>query len=898
MEAYDLAHILRFINNMGISLRKKRIFVLSFFLPVLILALGYICRGVFPFGKWDVLLIDLYHQYAPFLSDLRDKLLSFSSLLYSWSGGLGTSYLPQFAYYLSSPLNLLIVLFPEGDLTEAILILILLKIGLSGLFFCICLKGIYGDESIVTAGFSLLYALSGYVMAYSWNIMWLDAVYLLPLVILGLVKLIRDGKSVLYCVSLTLVLISNFYIAFFVCLFVLLYFPLCLFKYQILKKPGALLKTTLRTGLFSLLSAGMSAVLLLPTYFSLKLTSAAKDIFPKEITHYYDLFDYISRHFVMLNPTIREGMPNMYCGMIVLILLPVYFLSRRIRTGEKILHFSLLAVLIASFNTNTLNFIWHGFHFPNQLPYRFSFVYIFLLLLVCYEGYKNLDEFSGKQIGTFCFIIAVLIVLSQKLDKKPTEIIVVYVSLAFVVIYAAVMTLGRASEFNPKSKAVVLLLIFILEIGTNTIMSIVNISISEGYTIRDGYASGAEVAQMREELSKIAPSGNSFYRTEVYPPKTTNDPCLYNYYGLTIFSSTFPMKPVKLMENLGYHSNGINSFKYEGSTPFLDSLFGIRYLLYRTINIDERLYRKISSTDEVTVFENPYALPLGFWAPSEIKNWRSGSGNPFDIQNNLMKQLGGTGNIFVQLEQKQGYHSNISMSSTASRYYSFTRPNTGSKSTVRVQVLNDKDQQVYLYFDITTDFIESGFVTVDGNKVEFNANRSTLVNLGFCKAGGLIELELTLEESAPESGSFRLYSYALDSETFERGIDEIKQGALDIEKFSDTHITGTIRAESDGVAVITIPFDKGWNVRVDNKEVETAAIDDGLLCFEITEGLHQIELTFIPEMFMPGLLLSAVSLLAFLMICLRQAAKNKKLPLTDIEASAEYSLETHGRSEE
>ncbi len=94
-------------------IRKNHVILLSFFLPAFILELAYAVHGIFPFAKWDVLIIDLYHQYAPFISDLQDKIRSLSSLLYSWEGGLGTNYLPLFGYYLASPLNLLAVLFPK-----------------------------------------------------------------------------------------------------------------------------------------------------------------------------------------------------------------------------------------------------------------------------------------------------------------------------------------------------------------------------------------------------------------------------------------------------------------------------------------------------------------------------------------------------------------------------------------------------------------------------------------------------------------------------------------------------------------------------------------------------------------------------------------------------------------
>lgn len=434
-------------------MKKHRVLLLSFFLPPLILEIAYICQLIYPFGKWDILIIDLWHQYAPFISELQDKIRTFSSPLYSWMGGLGVSFLPQFAYYLASPLNLLIVLFPKAYLTEAILVLTLVKVGLAGACFAYYLKGVHGDEDLSTVAFSLLYSLSGYVMAYSWNIMWMDAIFLLPLIILGLVKIVRGESGLFFCITLSLALFANFYMAFFICLFVLFYYPVCLFSHSGIKPIGDLFKKTMRFAGYSLLSGGISAVLLLPTFFALRLTSAVGDIFPKTFKHYFDIFDFMTRHFTLASPAIREGMPNIYCGVIVLILIPAYFFLSSVSLKEKLLNMLLFFVLILSLNINMLNFIWHGFHYPNQLPHRFAFVYIFLILSICYKAFNRLHELSRRQVGAFCSVVLVLIVLSQKFEDINFEIYSLYASMVFVIIYAAVLTAINTSKIEPSRKA-------------------------------------------------------------------------------------------------------------------------------------------------------------------------------------------------------------------------------------------------------------------------------------------------------------------------------------------------------------------------------------------------------------------------------------------------------------
>lgn len=862
---------IRILKNIGFFIKKNYISLLSFFLPAIILEIAFICQLIFPFGKWDILIIDLYHQYAPFISDLQERIRTFSGLLYSWSGGLGASYLPQFAYYLASPLNILTVFFPKDYLSEAILFLTLLKVGLAGACFNYYLKGIHHEQNLSTVAFSVLYALSGFVLAYFWNIMWMDSIYLLPLVILGLVKIVRGESGVFYCITLAMVIITNFYMAFFICFFTLLYYPVCLFQYRNARPVKPLIKTSARFAGFSLLAGGISAALLIPTYFALKHTSAVDDLFPKTFTHFFDYFDYITRHFTLASPAIREGMPNLYCGIVILILVPAYFFLSSISLKEKLLHIGLAFVLIMSFNINMLNFIWHGFHYPNQLPHRFSFVYIFLILSIGYKGLRGLGEFTRKQIGAFCAAVLILIVLSQKFEDISFEVYSLYASMVVVILYAAVLTVKQGLNSKLRRRELLFLLAVIFEITLNTIVGILEVNMSESFTTRNGYASGAEVDEIRQWVTKLSKENRDFFRMEILPPKTTNDPNLYNYRGLSIFSSTFPEKPVGMMQNLGYHSNGINSFKYEGSTILTDSIFGIKYLIHRSPVIDERLYKQIESTEEITVYENPYALPLGFVAPSELEKFSSGWSNPFEGQNNFMGYVCGIKDIFNQLDMAHGMHSNITFSSTGTRYYNFTRANSDVESTARIKVAVKEDKQVYLYLKTSANVIDNGFIMLGEKKIDFNASRSTIVNAGFCEAGTTLELNLKFDKSAPDSGSFQLYAFSLNFPRFEEAISLVRKNLLEIESFSDNRIKGSISAEDSGLMIITVPFDEGWHVKVDNQEVETKAIDNGLLSFDVSQGLHQIELIYMPEYLYIGLIITGVSIALLILVSIRKS---------------------------
>ncbi|MDD3931993.1 MAG: YfhO family protein [Eubacteriales bacterium] len=849
------------------SIQNNMLTLLSFGIPAGILLIGFFTRGVFPIADRNVLTIDLFHQYAPFMAELQDKFKTGGSLLFSWSGGLGVNFFALFAYYLSSPLNLLIILFPASYLTEAIMLLIVIKIGLSGACFHYFLKGVYKHSNYYMVAVSSLYALSSFSLAYYWNIMWLDGLFLMPLMLLGLVYLIRDKRFLLYTISLGLLIFSNYYIAFFACIFTAIYFFVCLFQYQSLSRPKLFFAAIGRTLLFTVIGAGLSAVLSLPTYFSLKLTSAAGDSIPSELTHYYDLFDYIGQHFMLTPPTIRDGMPNMYAGVVLLILIPLYFLSKHISVKTKFLHLGAMLALILSFNINILNFFWHGMHFPNQLPYRNSFVYIFLILTMAYPALLSLTSFSGRQIGGFALAAAGVVLLAQKLNETPIALQTIYVTLIFIAIYAAVLTLDRIRHISQHDLAVAVLFVVIAELMVNTFLTLHTIDLTESMSNREGYMDGVQVDQIREQLAEFEVNEEGgFYRAEVLPPKTINDPFMYQYPGVSIFASTMQTKPVKFFENLGFHSNSINSYKYEGSTLVLDSLFGIKYYIRRSGNQVYELLQPLSSTEQISVYKNPYALSFGVLGSDELNEWKSGASDPFSAQNRLFHILTGRDDVLKTLLVEAGELTNMSFTSSSNNHYGFKKGVSDKEATARLMIQNDRSQQVYLYFDVTANRAKHGYVMAGETKIEFNARRSTVVDLGHIDAGIPLECTVTFEEDSPETGRFELYACAIDQEIFEQGIEIMQSRSLVVDRFENTFVSGRLDASESGVLLLTTPYDEGWSIYIDDEEQSFTSLDDGLIILPVEAGSHLVEMRYSPPWFVTGLLISLGSL-AMLIVC-------------------------------
>ena len=331
---------------------------LAFLLPFLGMLFIMAVSGYEPFGNYSMLYSDMYHQYYPFFVAFRRALRSGQSLLHSWSVGLGMDYLGLISYYLASPLNLLSVLVPEGWLLEYFSLMMPVKLGLAGLFFAIFLKKTFGTRDLSLSVFGGFYGLCAWALGFQWNIMWLDTFALLPLVVLGMVSLLRDQKFVLYTLSLFLAVYANYYIGFFVCIFVFLLF----FVWEICRWQGwkRFFSDLCRIALFSLLAIGMTAILELPAFAALQTTQSSVNKFPTgfrlNIASSHDLKGLLDAMRQVagnmggaIEPNFKEGLPNLYCGVGSILLAMLYLMSREVKLRDKICAVVLLLFFNVSF---------------------------------------------------------------------------------------------------------------------------------------------------------------------------------------------------------------------------------------------------------------------------------------------------------------------------------------------------------------------------------------------------------------------------------------------------------------------------------------------------------------------------------------------------------------------
>ena len=825
----------------GLDKKKYRFrdaapYLTAFFIPIIVMLIIFLQRGIWPFGDRCFLRTDLYHQYAPFFQELKHKFSEGGSLQYSWNIGGGTNFWALSAYYLASPFNIFIVFCPQKHIIEFVTGMILFKQGLASVAMAYYLNkrhDKHGLEAYPAVFFGIFYALSGYMAAYQWNVMWLDCIWLFPLVILGLERLFKEGKGLLYSFTLGLTIFSNYYIAIMVCMGIFVY---CFFLLGTEKKMREDFWTKFAKFLgYTILAILFSMAFLLPYVFYFNMTASADNSFRYEWYSYFSVFDMMSRH--LMNVDVHTGLdhwPNIYCGVALFLLVPLYYMNKKIVLREKIGYTLVLLFFYFSFSTRSMDYIWHVLHIPNSLPCRQAFIYIFILLTMGYRGFLGLKDRSYREITLVMLFALFFVIAAEKLETDETyyHIYTFYVSALFMILYVIIAYLYRKGTLYHDILLVIFLTLAAIEACINTgVTSVPTVTRSEYMNFDNGTrAIMAEIKENEED-----PFG--FYRVEKTNLRTKNDGAWLSYPSPSTFSSVANAHLTDFYKCLGLESS-TNAYSTTGHTYFTDMLMGIRYSVSRdALFVDNSLYHLYDEQDKVFVYRNNYALPLGFASTVDIdKNWFTG-GNPLETQNSLAALFVSGAPLFENVTGEYAAGTNVEIAAKEAGYYYAYSPRSGPKE---IQVSHDDFKQTFK-----------------------NLNRSVTMDLGFVEAGEIITFE-NVEEDSTKTLSLNLYRFS--PEQFVEVYTKMTTNPLIVDRYDDTHVDGHISVSEACTLYTTIANEDGWTVTVDGQEVPITPVKDAYISIPLTAGDHTVSFTFrVPYMTL-GILITVGAGLIMLLI--------------------------------
>lgn len=825
------------------SLKKTIIYFLSFIIPVVVFILIAYESKIYPFGDFNFLNNDSLYQYVPMLKGLKRKLLNGEGLDYTWNLGLGTNYAPMYAYYLSSPLNWIFMLLPFKYITDYYYFYVCFKVALCGVTFAYYLIHKYEKLSVFTICISVCYALSSYMVWYCANIMWMDCLILFPLIILAIERLYKNRKCNMYYIVLSISIISNYYISMMICMFLVIYFFVLMISEDIQDEGISVIKSNLLRIkdfiLYSLLAGATSAAVILPAILGLSATQSGDMSFPKTLKIYSSFKDLAIRTLVCTSKDIMDKNPNIFCSVIVLIIIPIYLLDKRFKLKKKIGFLLIITTMLLSFEVNVLDYIWGGLHFSNGLFARNSFIYIFFVLSISYEVLINIQKINDKVYSASALISAIYIVLLWKITGNEYKEKIFILSIFFIVAYIGIFIMLRGKKNVAYIAKVMLLIVMSYELYMNAGEAIGSTTSREIIYVDDKNTNDAlKVINEKsdEKLIRIEKTNRVGY----------DDGEMQGYNSGSIFSSTSNYNMIKMYDMFGMKIFN-NVYIYDGYTPIINNILSMDYFITAKDNsISEEInnLKMVSENEKYKVFENKDSAPLIFPYEYDVdKNISCNEKNPFINLNSLYKNITlDDENIYDSLGGVEG-----NSPSKLWVYKVLEDGNVFFKSemdpyNIRVRVIrNDAiimDEEYY--YDLYT------FITY----------------VDFLKKGDIVEIEVTDEDDKYNDNI--IYAYTYNSDKLEKFNQALYDDSFKISEVKSGYIRGKIDTDKKTELFTSIPYDKGWMVYVDGKKVKIDKNFNALIKFEVDAGSHEVEMKYTSPGRGAGIIISSIGIVGFI----------------------------------
>lgn len=890
----------RFIRK--IRQKPTSYLIYAFIIPVVLNYIIYLAMEIHPFGNGSVLVLDLNGQYVYFYEALRNAVYGQMSMIYSFCRALGGEFMGIYAYYVASPFSYLVALFPQERILDALLIIFLMKTGIAGFNFGFYLHRTskkINKLSIIT--FSILYSLTTYAVIHQHNSMWIDAMMWLPLITLSIEELIKNFKYKRFVILLALTMMSNFYIGYMVCIYVAAYFFYYYFSRNEKwlnnphKEPHHFRRSFLRIAGASALGIGISMVVVATAYYSLqfgKNTFSTPNFTP---SLRFDFMDFLTKFLPGSYDTVRpEGLPFVYCGVITLLLLPVYFLSKKFSSREKALSAAFIMFFVMSFFISTFDLIWHGFQKPNWLNYRYSFMLCFFLIVLAYRGYEEIQHAKTGTIVTAGSLWLLFICVAQKFefhsyveridgtiqfDQPLKDVETVWFSAICFIAFMIILCMAIKSR-SKQTISLIVCIFVCLEVFCNGICSCVEFGDDVIYSSYSSY--NDFISAIRPVTDELLEEDTGFYRFEKNAHRKYCDNMALRIRGLTNSTSTLNRSTITFLHQLGYASKSHWS-KYLGGTPVNDSLLGIKYVLANEKNSQTLYYENAGGSvttygnTEYTYYRNPYALSIAYGVSDALLDFDLSDGyNPFVRLNGLYGAILGDDEapeIFKAISfGSDGIETTNCDVSTIAGHYKYAPQSSSTDCIVSYTITVAEDGEIFFY--LPSEYPREVSIRVNGKKPSdsdtlYGGESDRIVSLGTFEKGDTVKLSMTLKGDVLYVKQNVDMFYYIDMDVFEGAISRIAETQMTVsDGWTDSYLPGTLTTTKDSQLIMTtLAYDSGWKVTVDGKRVDTVEALDGVVAFTVdTAGEHEIVMKYRPTALTLGLTITVLSIILFALI--------------------------------
>lgn len=845
--------------------------LIAFCIPVLIICICFICLGITPFGDKTVLIWDAKLQHKDYYGYLWDVLHGKASLQYSAGKSLGGRMIGIIGFYIGSPLNIVLYFFKKTQIAEFMAFMVILRIGLSAVTSHYYLLKRFQLDLLPALLISTSYAMMEYNIYYSRNNMWLDGVIILPIVALGVWRLINERKYILLWASVIWIIISNWYTGYMVCLFSGIYF---FYEYLICQKQNrdgikAFFRIFTRYVAVMFMAVMSSMIMLFPACLSLLNGKATHNALGITGIIKYDILHFCTGFCI--NQSIDNYTVVAYCGGVLLLIILYYFFDKNIDTlRDKIITAIVLLFLILSFCFKDLELLWTAFVESTSYPTRFAFIFVFFGTVIAGRVFKHLrSEKINKKALIISLLIIILIAgllwLRKDIEIELTAIVEYSVLIA---VYCALLYMFVTKKKYRKCIGITLLFLLSCELACNANTAFGEFKYSD--------IKFKDYVQNMESLLSQLNKGNDFFRFEKNRSYldigekdnkvATCEGLMFGYNTIEHYSSAYDEYVDEFLAKMGY-SDWVSPITFRCETywnsPLLpmDSVLSVKYAMMKeqSVGYENTDMDTFKWFPKYKIYKNKYMLPLGYNVKATDENIKYNR-NPYINQQKLYSSL---------LNKKVKFYNNVE--NVKKIFY---------KGDEVREIKVDSNGPVYLYVDGSSVhsnyYQENCNLYVDGKFKQKICSRFVInsIYLGNYKKGDYITIRIQHNDNSKAMHTW--YLKQLDMNRFRKCISELKKDSESHINIKGNVIKGTYATSQKSTMMLSIPYEKAWSAYVDGQKVKVKKVAGIFMGIDMDKGTHNIYMKYTTPGFKEGAVMSSVGILIFIIFYITERKKTRK----------------------
>lgn len=859
----------RVLKQFKTFITTNKVYLLAFLMPTIIFIASMIFYNSAPFGSKSFLDSDgIPSTLATILNNYYNY--KKGNITLSMLGGYVNGFFPGLYFLFYFPF----LIFSASSIPAVLMITDAILLGLSGFFLCYYLthrlngiRASKNDWKLLIPAY--IYSLNTFMIAmHSYAFWWYLLFALFPLLILFQERLVFQKKWFPYTILLAFCIFTNFNIALYICIFLVIHFFTC--KFENIKD---FIIKGFRFASFSLLSALCNYSNLSGLFLGVFTQRAgtgyaeADSVVPTFgfFTSYFNQW----RQFMLFTPcktiTSDDGHINLYMGVLFLILMILFITSKKIELRQKLNYLIPTFILFISFNEQISAYLWNGLHYQINVPNRHTFLFAFIASLIAFEVLNIIDTISIKHI-IFCIILTILFVCICQFCGDGNTTLAFVSTIVLIAIYLIISIICNYNEYISSYKIPIIIIVFTLEMGLNVFFD------CSYFFIDDITIYGDYEAQAKFNTYLMNTDNENAYRFSLPATCGSNNGFIINAPTGTYFNSSLSnyLQNMNYYYGLYYGNNFIMT--HHNTTPLGLSLSSAKYIelpQYTTASLgDSYLYKYIGSINNHFILQNPDALSLGIYVPDEISHMPENTlHNAVTFQNYLVS--------IITRENDEILSGPIILSSD---------PDTSCENTITFQtpdgtyISQENAQKIILSDENRSDpvftshnlYCDISIIPEKDGPIYLYA--SELIYLGEGNAGQKSHFTIPYpNQTFADNYTFTCYTF--DTELYHKFIKKVKSNQLDNVTIDDNVLTATIDYDEDGYTMFSLPCSTTWKIYIDDVEVQADDIMNSYLFIKTPAGKHELKMIYTNQSSIKSML---VSLSIVVSLCLIYIIGKKK----------------------